>query len=64
MKLGMGFYKRRFAGLLRVVLSQITTLFPRKIDGVTAEGLPLRLFLFLWMFTLNGGVCQNDYLAT
>jgi hypothetical protein len=48
------FLKKHFRKPIETVFSEITNLFGRKIHAVTAAGFLLKVFLFLFAFTIDG----------
>jgi hypothetical protein len=48
------FLKKHFRKPIETVFSEITNLFGRQIHAVTAEGFLLKVFLFLFAFTIDG----------
>lgn len=48
------FLKKHFRKPIETVFSEITNLFGRKIHAVTVEGFLLKVFLFLFAFTIDG----------
>ena len=48
------FLKRHFRKPIETVFSEITNLFGRTIHAVTAQGFLLKVFLFLFAFTIDG----------
>lgn len=58
------FLKKHFRKPIETVISQIETLFPRKIHAVTAKGFLLKVFLFVLAHAINEAYISSDHLAT
>ena len=58
------FLKKHFGKPIETVISQIETLFPRKIHAVTAKGFLMKVFLFVLADAIDEAYISPDHLAT